>query len=186
MLVARRASCGVANAFSTRLKLIWLLAWKPPKCPKNAFFEKSWRSGLLFLHRVLQWTWPLCSDYLMSDAFYTEGKKILPPQYTQARTLQFVDRRMWSCFPANCDGTFPYYFLSTLILLCSSVVMSVQFLCMQSMWTFEKGKSGNRLAISAIWPWSDVLSEWLWDFAERVCWWLGKWLWLFWSCLWRC
>ena len=35
-------------------------------------------------------------------------------------------------------------FLSTLILLCSSVVMSVQFLCMQSMWTFEKGKSGNR------------------------------------------
>ena len=42
-LVARRESCGVANAFSTRLKLQIGQdpAWKPPKRPKSAFLQKA-------------------------------------------------------------------------------------------------------------------------------------------------
>ena len=39
MLVASKASCSVANAFSTGLKLIWRdPALKAPKCPENAYF----------------------------------------------------------------------------------------------------------------------------------------------------
>ena len=45
MLVARKASCCVASAFSTRLKLIWSRSsLKSTKMSKNAFFAKSSRS----------------------------------------------------------------------------------------------------------------------------------------------
>ena len=45
MLVARKASCGVANAFATGLKLIWpRSSLKITKMSKNALFAKSSRS----------------------------------------------------------------------------------------------------------------------------------------------
>ena len=45
MLVARRASCHVANAFSTRLNLIWLrFSLETTKMSKNAVLAKSSRS----------------------------------------------------------------------------------------------------------------------------------------------
>ena len=46
MLVARKASGCVTNAFLTGLKLIWPRS-SLKKCPKDSFFAKSSRSQLM-------------------------------------------------------------------------------------------------------------------------------------------
>ena len=55
VLVERKASCRVANAFLSRLEFIWLkFRQKISKCPKNAFFVGKKTPGVDALNNFLE------------------------------------------------------------------------------------------------------------------------------------
>jgi len=76
MLIEREAYCHFANAFLSRLELIWpISSRKIPKCPKNAFLTKT--SGSQWVNNST--VWPSRALDLKHSVFSRTRDTVEPP-----------------------------------------------------------------------------------------------------------